>query len=117
MTTKAQWRKIREQVFEEQNHKCWDCPRVFSKHDDMQRHHAVYTDDKRFSKWLDKAENIVLVCHKCHEKHGWLSCYMRRCMVWTYKVNLGYDMKSWHDSIPMLIKDRFPPEYLPKKKD
>ena len=107
MTSPAQWTAIREQVFKDQKGKCWSCWRTFNSHEDMHAHHAVYTADKNFSKWLDSVENIVLVCPACHSDHGRLSEYHRRLFAWSDKVDLGYNMTAWHDSIPMLIKDHF----------
>jgi len=38
---------------------------------------------------------------------------MRMC-VWSDKIDRGYDMESWHNSISMRVKDRF--DYIPKEK-
>ena len=113
MTTNAQWTAIRKRVFKEQEGKCWVCPNVHATHETMHGHHAVYTYDKHFSKWLDRAENIFLLCPECHANHGDLSSYFKRCCAWTDKISAGYDMEKWHNEIPMLIKDNF--LYLKKK--
>jgi len=107
MTTKAQWTAIRERVFKDQKGKCWSCWRTFNSHEQMHAHHSVYTADKNFSKWLDSAENIVLLCPLCHSDHGKLSSWFMRLCAWSSKIDQGYDMESWHDGIPMLIKDNF----------
>jgi hypothetical protein len=70
-------------------------------------HHAIYTRDKRFSKWLDSAENLVLACPSCHANHGKLSNLFMRWCVWSDKIDRGYDMENWHREIPMLLKDHF----------
>ena len=125
MTTDTQWRKVREQVFKEQKGKCAKCPRTFASHDDMHGHHAIYGRDVKFSKWLDRAENIVLLCGDCHEwihhKNG-NSEFIRDCF-WTDKIDLGYDMETWdknicrNDGQPMLIHDNRTYRLYLKKKD
>jgi uncharacterized protein YbaR (Trm112 family) len=71
-------------------------------------HHAIYTRDKKFSKWLDTAENLVLLCPACHQRlHGDLTSWFMRSLFWTRKLEKGYDMYKWHEEIPMLIKDKF----------
>jgi hypothetical protein len=37
---------------------------------------------------------------------------MRSC-IWSEKIDRGHDMKKWHNSIPMRVKDRF--DYIPKE--
>lgn len=96
----------RERVFHEQKGKCARCWRTFQSHEDLHAHHAVYTKDKRI-KELDMAENIVLVCPKCHSDHGYLSSWFARCQAWSEKIDLGYDMVAWEKSLPMLIHDEF----------
>lgn len=70
-------------------------------------HHAIYTRDTRFSKWLDMPENLLLVCPRCHANHGALSKFETRKKAWKFKVERGYDMQKWQDSIPMIVKDIF----------
>lgn len=93
-----------QRLLKEQRNACWNCGRPLK---DWHVHHAVYGREKKFSKWLDMAENLFLVCRECHSRHGYLSCYFARCCAWTDKVNMGYDMEGWEKSIPMLIHDNF----------
>ena len=83
------------------------CPNVHASHETMHAHHAVYTRDINFSKWLDRAENIFLICPECEKDHGYLTCWFRRLCAWSDKLDDGYDMESWEQSIPMLIHDKF----------
>lgn len=115
MTTNKQWTVIREQVFADQNGKCWVCPKVHGSHDTMHAHHSVYSRDKKFDKWLNSVENIFLICPECHAHHGGLSNLFKRHCAWTDKIDMGYDMQAWHDKIPMLVKDEF--EYIGHKED
>ena len=108
MTTKKRWTEIREKVFRDQRGKCAICPRVHQSHETMHAHHAVYSADKNFSKWLDSEQNIQLMCNDCHSKrHGYLTSWFGRCMAWTKKIEQGYEMDEWNDGLPMLIKDNF----------
>jgi len=59
-------------------------------------------------------ENLVLTCPACHVQHGMLSNLFMRSCIWNEKIDRGYDMKKWHDSIPMRAKDHF--DYVPKEK-
>ena len=107
MTTPSRWSEIRERVFKDQHGQCARCWRTFASHEDMHAHHAVYSRQKGLEKWLDTPENIVLLCQKCHADHGHLTAWFRRNMFWTAKINAGYDMLTWHENMPMLIKDHF----------
>ena len=74
----------------------------------MQIHHAIYTRDVKFAKYLDMSENLVILCSLCHtNNHGEMSSWFMRCHWWTMKIELGYPMEEWHESIPMVIKDNF----------
>lgn len=108
MTSKKRWTEIRERVFRDQAGKCAMCPRVHQSHETMHAHHAIYTKQKGLEKWLDSEENIELMCNDCHSKrHGYLSGWFGRCMAWTKKIDAGYDMLAWNESLPMRIKDAF----------
>ncbi len=101
---------IIDRLYCEQKGTCQFCHRPIPPY---HVHHAVYSRDKRFSKFLDMPENLVLTCPACHAQHGMLSNMFTRMRVWSDKIDLGYSMQEWHDSIPMLIKDRF--IYIGKK--
>jgi 5-methylcytosine-specific restriction endonuclease McrA len=73
----------------------------------MDLHHAVYSRDVHFSKWLDTAENLVALCPKCHRNHGRLTNIEGRKKFWKLKIEQGYKMAEWEQSIPLLIHDRF----------
>ena len=107
MTSPARWTDIRERLFKDQKGMCAHCWRTFNSHEDMHAHHAVYSRQKGLEKWLDSEENIVLLCPRCHDQHGYLSSWFSRCEFWGKKVEQGYDMEKWHQEIPMLIKDKF----------
>jgi len=104
----------RERVFTEQRGKCATCWRHFQSHEEMHAHHCIYTRDKRMPE-LDEAPNIQLLCPDCHSNHGYLSSWFGRCMAWTAKIDAGYEMAAWNESLPMLIKDSF--IYLGEEKD
>jgi len=87
------------------------CGRLFTYDNPQQIHHAVYGREKKFAKWLDRPENLVILCKRCHENHGDMSNFFMRCYWWTYKIELGYDMKTWHAELPMIIKDHFDGQY------
>jgi hypothetical protein len=55
-------------------------------------------------------ENLLLICPRCHANHGQLSNIETRKKAWKFKVEHGYDMSKWQESIPMLIKDRLEEE-------
>jgi len=110
MTTNAQWTAIRKRVFKEQEGKCATCWRMLEQHP-YHAHHAIIpkgqTNYAKYKKWLDMAENIVLVCRICHSQHGDLTNSFKRDMFWTDKIDLGYDMQGWYDSIPMIDKSHY----------
>jgi len=100
-----------DRLYREQKGTCQFCHRSIPPY---HCHHAVYGRDKRFSKFLDMPENLVLTCPACHVQHGMLSNLFMRSCIWNEKIDRGYDMKKWHDSIPMRAKDHF--DYVPKEK-
>jgi hypothetical protein len=81
------------------------CFRCHGKAEEI--HHCIYHRQKKFMKWLDMPENLIMLCRKCHNDKGYVGSYFFRWMVYCKKVEIGYPMKEWHDSIPMLIKDNF----------
>ena len=95
---------IIDRLYREQRGICQFCARPIPP---FECHHAVYTRDIHFAKWLDMAENLVLVCPACHADHGKLSNLFMRWYVWSDKIDRGYDMEKWHLEIPMLLKDHF----------
>ena len=96
--------KIIDQLFKEQKGNCPICGRALNK---FHVHHAIYTRDIRFQKWLDMPENLQLICERCHANHGKLSNFYARKKAWKVKIELGYDMKGWLEGIPMKIKEQF----------
>lgn len=99
-----------DRVMREQEYKCYCCGRPFDNSMDGKPdvHHGVITKDKRFAKWLDVAENAIIIRHKCHiTDHGRLSNYEARKKAYKYKKALGYDMRGWVDSLPMRSKENF----------
>lgn len=96
-----------DQVLKEQGNMCWKCGGDLCNFG-YELHHCVYTRDIRFAKYLDLPHNLVALCPHCHRKnHGRLTNITSRQKFYKYKLEKGYDMKAWVDSIPMLIHDRF----------
>ena len=96
-----------DRLLKEQRNKCAACWRTFDQHP-YHVHHAVIpkgqTNFKKYKKWLDMGENLMLVCWVCDLQHGKLTNNFRRDMFWTFKINNGWDMQGWYDSIPMVDK-------------
>jgi hypothetical protein len=94
-------------LLKEQGNKCCACPRTFDRHP-HHVHHAIIprgqTNYKKFKKWLDMGENLMLVCWICDQQHGDLTGDFRRNIFWTFKIDHGWDMEKWYDSIPMVDK-------------
>jgi len=91
-------------LLRDQSGMCWKCGRDL--YGGYECHHAVYSRDVRFQKYLDMAENLILLCKDCHFHHGQLLNIYTRRKVWQWKKEHGYLMDAWHWSIPMLIRDR-----------
>jgi 5-methylcytosine-specific restriction endonuclease McrA len=70
-------------------------------------HHAIYTRQAKFSKWLDSIQNLVLLCPRCHQNHGRLSNIEGRKRFFKLKIEQGYEMVEWERSIPFVVHDRF----------
>jgi 5-methylcytosine-specific restriction endonuclease McrA len=93
-----------DRLLKDQHGACCNCGRDL--YQGMEIHHAIYSRDTHFSKYLDQIENLVALCPKCHRNHGKLSNIEGRKKFWKMKVEHGYLMDEWHDSIPMLVKDQ-----------
>jgi hypothetical protein len=106
--------KTVDKLYKEQRGCCAFCHRPFTGNNPQQVHHAIYGREKQFSRWLDKPENLILLCQKCHEQHGDMSNWSMRRLWWNYKIELGYNMREWHTEIPMKVKDRFEDKYADK---
>lgn len=91
-------------LLKDQRDHCWKC---WCGIPPYHVHHAIYTKDIRFKKWLDMENNLILLCPKCHANHGALSNIETRREVWEWKKKHGYEMDKWHESIPLLVKDIF----------
>ena len=91
------------QLLKEQGNKCARCWRPIPPH---AVHHAVYTRDKRV-KELDDIQNLQLICPTCHSNHGRLSSWFMRCVAYSEKIDLGYDMAKWNKEMDMKVKDNF----------
>jgi len=89
-------------LLKDQSGACWKCGRSIPP---FEVHHAVYSRDMHFQKYLDMAENLILVCPYCHANHGALANFPTRKKVWQWKVEHGYEIKAWHEKLDMLIKD------------
>ena len=92
-----------DRLLKEQGNKCVRCWRTIPPH---AVHHAVYTRDKRV-KELDDIQNLQLIGPTCHSNHGRLSSWFMRCRAYSEKIDLGYNMENWCESLPLLIKDNF----------
>jgi len=95
-------------LLKDQKGACWKCGRDL--YGGYHVHHAVMGREIRFAKWLDMIENLLLICPRCHSNHGALSNLNTRRAAWKWKVEHGYDMKAWQESIPMKIRDIFEEE-------
>jgi hypothetical protein len=85
-----------------------ECPQCFCCGGNAEHlHHGVYTRRKKFAAFLDMPENLVFLCAKCHSKHGYLSSWFFRCLVWSFKLEKLYDMETWNNSMGMLEPDHF----------
>lgn len=103
--------RVIDQLYNEQRGDCAVCHRLFTHANPMQCHHAVYTRNVNFAKWLDMPENLVALCHECHTTlHGHLTGWKMRCKFYALKVRQGYDMDAWNESIPMIEHDIFTEE-------
>jgi len=100
----------KQKLLKEQKGKCLICGKRLSINQGH-IHHAIYpkshTNYKKFQEFLDQPENLVIVCWKCHNKHGDLSNAGMRNHLFEYKKSKGYDMDNWNKNSPMKIKDRF----------
>ena len=96
-----------DRLLKDQHNKCAACHRTFDQHP-YHVHHAIFpkgqTNYKKYRKWLDMSENLMLVCWICHQDHGRLTNNFRRDMFWSFKIDNGWDMQGWYDSIPMADK-------------
>ena len=99
-----------DRLLKEQKNQCWVCTRSFHQAP-YHVHHAVIpkgqTNYQKYKKWLDMPENLILVCRHCHLNHGHLTNREYRDMIWTKKVNMGYDMKEWLESMNMKVTPIF----------
>lgn len=91
-----------DRLYKEQNGVCLFCQRPIPPY---HVHHAVIpksqTNYKKFRKWLDMGENLVLVCPICDQQHGMMTGKKQKNIFWSIKIDLGYSMQEWLDSIPM----------------
>ena len=96
-----------DRLLKDQHGCCWKCGRGLPPYE---THHAVYTRDVRFQKWLDQIQNLLLICPKCHSNHGSLSNLNTRRAAFKWKCEHGYEMQEWEMSIPFVVHDRFEEE-------
>jgi 5-methylcytosine-specific restriction endonuclease McrA len=75
----------------------------------LQVHHAIYKRNAKFAKWLDMEQNLVMLCADCNagSGKGYVQSWFFRCLAWSDKLEKGYDMIAWNDSIPQKVKDHF----------
>jgi hypothetical protein len=59
------------------------------------------TNYKKFRHWLDMPNNLVLVCPICDQQHGMMTGEKKKNIIWSIKIDLGWPMQEWLDSIPM----------------
>jgi len=97
---------IIDRLLKDQSGCCWKCGNDLYR-TGFEVHHAVYTRDVRFSKWLDQIENLLLICPRCHSNHGILGNIETRRKAFKWKVEHGYLMKEWEMSIPFVVHDIF----------
>ena len=64
-------------------------------------HHFLYKrSDNAPDEVLHTRQNVILVCHPCHDKYGQTKGMTLTCLA--FKLRLGYDIFGWVDQ---LIKD------------
>jgi len=101
-------------ILREQGFRCWFCGKPIA---DGHWHHGVIprgrTNYKKFQRWLDMPENGAIVCPECDTQHGRMTGFEVRNRLFSEKIDLGYDMIGWLESIPMRVKENF--HYLPKE--
>jgi len=106
--------ETKQKLLKEQNNRCWFCGKPIT---DGHWHHGVvprgHTNYRKYKYWLDMPENGAIVCERCDNQHGRMTGFETRNQLFSEKIDLGYDMVEWLESIPMKTKDNF--HYVPKE--
>jgi len=93
---------IIDRLYREQKGTCQFCHRPIPP---FHVHHAVIpkgqTNYRKFRTFLDMGENLVLVCPVCDQQHGMMTGEKKKNIIWSIKIDLGWPMQEWLDSIPM----------------
>lgn len=90
----ATYREDREQLFEQQGHRCHHCGQEGNTFKDLEAHHVLPWG--RFPELRCKRENIVLLCHRCHkEVHN--NPYLEIAMMEAKAKELGIDIDEHYD--------------------
>jgi len=97
-------------ILREQGNVCWFCGKPI-REDQGHWHHGViprgHTNYRKFAHWLDMAENGAIVCPECDARHGRMTSFRIRNKLFSQKIDQGYDMFGWLESIPMKAKENF----------
>ena len=80
-------------------------------------HHCLYSK-KKGVKQLNDAENLQLVCRKCHKHTGKAKTWENRVLFWKWACSWYGEqhMKCWHESLPLKVKERYEEIELDKNK-
>jgi len=82
----------------------WCCENCGQPQVTLEAHHCLIHRMKGHPE-LDCEENIMLVCHNCHES-GEVNSWECRKRFWE-KQTTRYDMKKWLDNLNLKVKPRF----------
>ncbi len=92
------------QIIKKEHPVCFRC----GSKENLEWHHGCIGREKKFSEWLDVAENGIMLCHKCNcDEKGFVENFKFRNLVFNWKMRNGYDMKEWLWNLPMKVKDNF----------
>ena len=80
-------------------------------------HHCLYSK-KKGVKQLNDAENLQLVCRKCHKYSGAAKTFENRIKFWEWSCGFygAEHMKRWNESLPLKVKERYEEIELDKNK-
>ena len=103
---------VKERLLKDQNGKCIACGKPITDLESAHIHHGVIPKSgtlyKKFKKQLDMIENLFLIHSECDIEHGFLTGFFNRNCLYSKKIDWGYAMEAWLDSIPTRVeKDHF----------
>ena len=90
----SSYRENREELFEQQGHRCPHCGYEGKTFKDLESHHILPWS--RFPELRDKRDNIILLCHRCH-KEVHCNPYLNIQMMDAKAKELGIELKERYD--------------------